>query len=48
MISRGQHAYNAEETYWLLSTMVLNVLGSIGNRSDSEIIGRIENLGYYT
>ena len=48
MNSRGQLAYNAEETCGLLSMMVLEALGNIGNGSDSQIIGRIGNLGYYT
>ena len=28
--------------------MVLDALGNIGNGSDSQIIGRIEKLGYFT
>ena len=32
----------------MLSIMVLDALGNIGNRSDSQIIGSIENLGYCT
>ena len=42
---RGQLAYNAEETCRLLS-MVLDAQGNVGNGSDSQIIGRIENVGY--
>ena len=45
MNSRSQLAYNAEERFRLLSMMVLNVLGNIGNRSDSQIIGSVDNLG---
>ena len=45
---RGQLAYNAEETCGLLSMMVLEALGNIGKGSDSQIIGRIEDLGYCT
>ena len=48
MISRGPLAYNAEETYRMLSMMMLDALGNIGNGSGSQIIGRIENLGYCT
>ena len=48
MILRGQLAYNAEETCRLLSMMMLDAIGNIGNGSDSQIIGRIENLGYCT
>ena len=48
MISRGQLAYNAEETFWLLSKIILDAIGNFGNGSDSQIIGRIENLGYCT
>ena len=48
MNSRGQLAYNPEETCRLLSMMVLDALENIGNGSDSQIIGRIENLGYCT
>ena len=48
MISRGLLAYNAEETCRLLSMMMLDAIGNIGNGSDSHIIGRIENLGYCT
>ena len=47
MISRGPLAYNAEETCRPLSMMMLDAIGNIGNRSDSQIIGRIENQGYY-
>ena len=45
MISRGLLEYNAEETCRLLSMMMLDAIGNIGNGSDSQIIGRIENLG---
>ena len=45
---RGQLAYNAEETYRLLSLMDLDALGNIGNGLGSQIIGRTENLGYCT
>ena len=31
----------------MLSMMILDALGSIGNRSDSQMIGIVENLGYY-
>ena len=48
MISRGPLAYNAEETCRLLSMMILDAIGNFGNGSDSQIIGRIENLGYCT
>ena len=48
MISRGQLAYNAEETYQLLSKIILDAIGNFGNGSDSQIIGRIENLGNCT
>ena len=30
----------------MLSMMILDALGNIGNRSDSQMIGSIENLGY--
>ena len=30
----------------MLSMMMLDALGKIGNRSDSQMIGNIENLGY--
>ena len=46
MILRGQLAYNTEERCWLLSMMVLDAPVNIGNGSDSQIIGRIANLGY--
>ena len=45
---RSQLAYYAEERCRMLSIMVLDALGNIGNRSDSQIIGSIENLGYCT
>ena len=48
MISRGLLAYNAEETCRLLSMMILDAIENFGNESDSQIIGRIENLGYCT
>ena len=49
MIARGQLAYNAEETCRLLSDMmILDAIENFGNGSDSQIIGRIENLGYCT
>ena len=48
MKSRRQLAYYAEKRCRLLSMMVLDTLGNIGNRSDSQIIGSIENLGYCT
>ena len=50
MISRGPLAYNAEEICRLLSIMmiILDAIGNFGNGSDSQIIGRIENLGYCT
>ena len=48
MISRGPLAYNAEETCRLLSIMILNAIENFGNESHSQIIGRIENLGYCT
>ena len=53
MISRSQLAYNAEETYRLLSKIILDAIiaiGNFGNGSDSQIIGRpqIENLEYCT
>ena len=44
----GFQMYNAEETSRLLSMMMLDAIGSIGNGSGSQIIGRIENLGYCT
>ena len=44
MISRGQLAYNAEETCRLLSKIALDAIGNFGNGSDCQIIGRIENL----
>ena len=46
MISRGQLAYNAEETRRLLPMMILDAIGNFGNGSDSQIIGSVENLGY--
>ena len=50
MISRGPLAYIAEETCRLLSMMILDAIENFkfGNGSDSQIIGRIENLGYCT
>ena len=48
MISRGQAgqlAYNAEERCRMLSMIVLDALGKIGNGSDSQILGR--NLLFY-
>ena len=49
MISRGLLAYNAEETCRLLSDMmILDAIENFGNGSDSQIIGRIKNLGYCT
>ena len=48
MISQGPFAYNAEEICRLLSMMMLDAIGNIENGSDSQIIGRIENLGYCT
>ena len=39
----GQLAYNAEETCRLVFMMVLDALGHIGNGSNSQIIGRLEN-----
>ena len=45
MNSRSQLAYNAEERCRQLS---VDALGNIGNRSDSQTIGSVENLGYYT
>ena len=48
MISLGPLAYNAEEICRLLSMMILDAIGNFGNGSDSQIIGRIENLGYCT
>ena len=44
MNSQGQLAYNAEETCRLLLMMVLDALRIIGNGSEIQIIGRIENL----
>ena len=38
MNSRGQLAYNAEETSRLLSIMVLDALGNVRNGSDAHII----------
>ena len=32
----------------MLSMMILDAVGNIGNRSDSQMIGSIENLGYCT
>ena len=32
----------------MLSMMILDAIGNIGNRSDSQMIGSIENLGYCT
>ena len=32
----------------MLSMMILDALGNIGNRSDSQLIGSLENLGYCT
>ena len=48
MNSPSQLAYCAEERCWMLSVMVLDALGNIGNGSDSQILGRIENLKYCT
>ena len=48
LILRGPLAYNTEETCRLLSTMILDAIGNIGNGSDSQIIGRLENLGCCT
>ena len=48
MISSGPLAYSAEETCRLLSMTILDALGNFGNGSDSQLIGRIENLGYCT
>ena len=45
MISLGSLACTSEEACWLLSIMVLNALGSIGDGGDSQIIGSIENHG---
>ena len=44
----ARSAYNAEETCRLLSMMILDAIENFGNESDSQIIGRIENLGYCT
>ena len=46
--SRGPLGYNAEEKCRLLSMIILDATGNFGNGSDSHIIGRIENLGYFT
>ena len=48
LISRGPLAYNAEEACRLLSMIILDATGNFGNGSDSQIIGKIENLGYCT
>ena len=48
MISRGPLAYNAEETCRLLSMIIFDAIGNVGNGSDRQIIDRIENLGYGT
>ena len=48
MNSRNQLAYNAEETCRMLSKIILDAIRNFGNGSDSQIIGRIENLGYCT
>ena len=48
MISLGPLAYNAEERCRLLSMIILDAIGNFGNVSDSQIVGRIENLGYCT
>ena len=45
MNASGPLAYNAEETGRLLSMTILDALGNFDNGSDSQIIGRIENLG---
>ena len=45
---RSQLAYDTEVTCSLLSTIILYAIGNFGNGSDSQIIGRIENLGYCT
>ena len=47
---RSQLAYYALEICHgrMLSMMILDPLGSIGNRSDSQMIGSLENLGYCT
>ena len=42
MNSRSQLAYYAKERYRFLFMMILYALGNIGNRSDSQMIGRIE------
>ena len=49
-LANNAFANNAEERCRLLSMMVpdSDALGNIVNRSDSQITGRIENLGYYT
>ena len=48
MNSRSQLAYNAEETCRMLSMMMLDALGNIGNGPDSQLICSLENLGYCT
>ena len=39
---------SAEETCRLLSMMILDAIENFRNGSDSQIIGRIENLGHCT
>ena len=48
MISRGPLAYNAEEACRLLSMIILDAIGNFSNGLESQIIGRIVNLGYCT
>ena len=48
LISRGPLANNTEETCRLLSIIILDAIGNFGNGSDSQLIGRIENVGYCT
>ena len=43
LISQSQLGYTTKEACWLLSIMVLDVLGCIGNGSDSQILGIIKS-----
>ena len=48
MKSQSQLAYYDKERCRMLSMMILDALGNLGNRSDSQMIGSIENLGHCT
>ena len=44
-MAQGQLAKTTEEACWLMSMKVLDALLSIGDKSDSRVIGRTDNLG---